>query len=217
MIKTVEEYHHGKPLNLDQAAHLLSERLMAYKRSDAIIVAIRKSGVPLGYRMAKTLDLQLTVLPCMKMKHPNNTDQAIGSISLDSIVLHSNCDTIPGDYVLHQIKIIQAQLLAQHELYKSHKTPVSLQRQEVIVVDNCLKTGDTMLACLKGIQKQKPTRIIVAVAVATQEAIQKLVNETHEIIFLSKPSSMDYIDDFLEKMPKVNEEDVLHLLSKVKK
>jgi predicted phosphoribosyltransferase len=194
------------------AAHFLVEKLFAYKNSNAVIIAIPRGGVPIGYHVAARLNLPLDVIPCKKMKHPANTNQSIGSVSVDEAIIHENARNVPQDYIYHQIIMLQHSLKAKSKFYKNGVHSPSLRGKTVIVVDDLLKSGDSMLACLKSIKKQKPSKIVVAVPAATTEAAQRLKKEADECIFLFaevRPGSVPY-----EKYPTVHDEEVRSLLNK---
>ena len=84
--------------------------------------------------------------------------KTIGSVTLNEISMHDDTD-IPGDYTHHQVRQIQNELIARYKLCMQGQKPISLKGKTVILVDDRLKTSDTMLACIKGIKKQKPSNI----------------------------------------------------------
>ncbi len=198
--------------NRQHAAYLLSERLIQYKHSDAVIMAIPHGGVPVGYYLAKELHLPLDAIGCKKLEHPGDHNKSIGSVSSDEVIMHEASQSIPQDYLYHQIRMIQISLLKENENYSGLNPHPILKDRTVIVVDDFLKTGDTMLACIKSIKKQQPGKVIIAVPIATPEAIDLLAVAVDEIIYLVMEPEFHRVNKWYDDFPQVSEGTVCILL-----
>ncbi len=197
------------------AAQLLANKLKGYKdKTGVVVIAILAGGVPIGYHLADLLNLPFDIIPCKKINHPSKIGKSIGSVTLNEVNIHDDMD-IPGDYTHHQIRQIQNELKARYKLYMQDRKPLSLKGKTVILVDDRLKTGDTMLACLRSIKKQKPSKIIVAVPVTTLAASHQIIGEVDDFICVVKTFDFQHTDDFYENLPRVSEREVKKFLDLV--
>lgn len=214
MIQGVVEYFKPKFKNREHAALLLAQKLSAFKNSGAVIAAIPKGGLPVASVLAQQLNLSLTVTPCAQIKHPAITGQTIGSVSVDEVLCH-DFENLPGDYLYHQIRSLQLRLQTEYRHYMEKNVSLGFKNKDVIVVDDRLKTGDTMLACIRSIQKQKPSRIIIAVPVVTHQAIKKLSSEASEFIYLYACTLTKEADQYWESLPRVSDGEANRILETI--
>lgn len=197
------------------AARLLANKLKEFtSRQNVVVVAILAGGVPVGFQLAALLNLPFDVIPCKKIDHPAKRGKSIGSVTLNEISIHDDMD-IPGDYTHHQVRQIQNELIARYKLYMHDRKPIALKGKTVILVDDRLKTGDTMLACLRSIKKQKAAKIIVAVPVTTLSASHQIIAEVDDFICVIKTFDFQHTDNFYESLPRVSERDVKRFLDLV--
>lgn len=194
------------------AAQALGEKLLAYRNTNAVLVAIPCGGVPIAYHLAAFLNLPMEVIPCKKIKHPAHHHKTIGSVSLDEVDMHEECRDLPQDYVSHQIALLRYSMDKSNQYFHRDVKSLSLKGRPVIVIDDILLSGDTMLSCLRSIKKQKPERIIVAVPFATPQAMRKIGAEVDELIYLQKET--DRADTYYHEWKQVTEEEVHHLFQR---
>jgi predicted phosphoribosyltransferase len=198
--------------NRKHAAVLLAERLMEHANSDAIIVAVPGGGIHIGYHLAQLLHLPLEVIPCKKIKHPADSNKTIGAVSLDSVIVHEEDNSIPQDYIYHQIQLLQHVIRGQsNKYYKGHVFP-AFKGRTIILADDLLMTGDTLLATIRSIRKHRPERIIVAVPNVTPEATRSIADEIDEIIYLTIEPNNPVSGNLYAEFPEVSDEEVIELL-----
>lgn len=188
---------------------------MDYENSDAIIVAVPGGGIHIGYHLAELLHLPLEVIPCKKIKHPAD-NKTIGAVSLDSVVLREEDNTIPQDYVYHQIQLLQHVIRGQSTKFNKGHIQPSLKGRTIILADDLLLTGDTMLATIRTIRKQQPDRIIVVVPNVTPEATRSIADEIEEIIYLTIEPNNPATESIYAEFPEVSDEEVIELLQQVR-
>ena len=178
----VPEYiiHH----DILQVTHLLGEQLLQYKNSDAILVAVPRGGVEVGYHLANMLNIPMEISPCRKIKHPAYNNQSVGTVCIDDAVIKEESRNIPQDYIYHQIILLQHTLRADCDYYRTGRKAMSLTGKTVILVDDLVQSGDTLMACIKSIKKQKPLKIISAVLVTSPEAAMQVSAEVDDFISL---------------------------------
>lgn len=198
--------------NRKHAAHLLGERLMDFCNTDAIVMAVPGGGIHVGYYLANQLNLRLEAIPCKKIKHPADGSKTIGAVSTEAVVIHEEDHNIPQDYIYHQIQLLRHVIQGINtRYYCGHKQP-SLKNKTVILVDDLIMTGDTMLACLRTIKKQEPARVIVVVPAVTPEATRAIANDMDEIVYLTIEPTTQSIASLYDDFPIVSEEEVIALL-----
>jgi len=193
------------------AAHLLGERLKNYRNTDTVILAVPGGGIHVGYYLASQLNLMLEVMPCRKIKHPADS-KTIGAVCTDSVVLREEDNNIPQDYIYHQIQLLRHVIQGQNSRYYQGRNRPSFTDKTVILVDDLIMTGDTMLACLKTIKKQSPAKIVVAVPAVTPEATRAIAAEIDEIVYLTIEPTAQTIKNLYAEFPNVCDEEVISLL-----
>ena len=202
--------------NRKHAAFLLKERLTEYENSDAIVVAVPGGGIHIGYHLAQSLKLPLEVIPCRKLIHPADNNKTIGAVSLDAVVVHDEDNTIPQDYIYHQIQLLQHVIKGQSKKYNLGHSPQTIKGRTIILADDLLITGDTMLAALKTIRKQQPEKIIVAVPNVTPDATRSIAPEIDEIIYLTIEPNNPVTENLYAEFPEVSDEEVMELLQQIR-
>jgi putative phosphoribosyl transferase len=187
-----------------EAGYLLSRKLDGFKNGNSIIVGIPNGGLCVAAIVAETLSLPLEIMMCRKMVHPGDGKRTIGSVSQDEIFIHDS-QTIPQDYVAHQILLLRNAMNFERKKYCSTDGVADLRDKEVILVDDVLNSGDTIMACLRSIRKQTPLKIIVAVPIVTAEAARVVRAEADELIFLKMANAMGSPEEYFQEAPCVDE------------
>ncbi len=198
--------------NRRHAAHLLGERLTDYEGSDAIVMAVPGGGIHVGYYLARQLNLRLEAIPCKKIKHPADNNRTIGAVSRESVVIHEEDHNIPQDYIYHQIQLLRHVIQGQISKFYGALEQPGLKNKTVILVDDLIRTGDTMLACLRTIRKQQPGKIIVVVPAVTPEATRAIAPEMDEIVYLTIEPTIQAIGNLYADFPNVPDEEVISML-----
>lgn len=195
------------------AGRQLSEKLMKFKEEDVVVLAIPRGGLPLGAIVAKTLDAPLDVALTKKIGHPSNKEFAIGAVSLDDIVL-TNAMGVTQGYITEETKHIRKKLLKRHDEYYKKRLPQNVKNKTVIIVDDGIATGNTLLATIELVSKQHPKKIIVAIPVAPNSAIKKLENtqKIDEVICLQVPYNFQAVGQFYEDFYQVSDQEAIQLL-----
>ena len=110
-----------------EAGILLSQKLEKYQNSDAIILAVPRGGVPIGYEISKNLHLPLDIILSKKIGHPLNKEYAIGAVSLDSTIINQHPD-IPKEYIEREIKQLRESMKDKYNLYMGYRKPAILKK-----------------------------------------------------------------------------------------
>lgn len=200
--------------NRERAARLLAGKLLNYRNSQAIVVGVPKGGIPIAENISQILSLPLELALGKKIQHPGIRGESIGSVSPDEIVINERTRRIPQDYIYHQIRVIKHELLNQYRFFCGDHKPLSLKNKVVILVDDFVESGDTLVVCLKSIRKQDPEKIIVALALSSRAGMSRLAPHSDEIIVLDIIDDPFLFEEAKQNFPAVGEDDVRDLFVK---
>lgn len=201
--------------NRDQAAHLLAERLVGYRGQNPLVLAIPRGAVSMAKIIADALDGEEDVILVHKLRAPYNPELAIGSVDEDGhmYLTESVHDLrIPDEYIEMEKQEQLKTLRQRRQRYTPIRPPINPSHRIVIVVDDGIATGSTILAALRAVRAKNPARLIVATAVAPPEAIQRIEEEADEVVCLETPTVFYAISDFFQDFSQVSDEEVVEIL-----
>jgi len=203
--------------NREEAGKLLANKLINYKdNNEVVIVAIPRGGVPIGCEIANKLNVPLEIVLSKKIGHPFNKEYAIGAVTLENSILSDAAKEVSPVYIYDETEQVKALLKQRHQLYYGEKKPISLKDKIVVLVDDGIATGNTIISCIQLLQLQKPSKIVVALPVAPNSALRKIreMPEVNEVICLSAPVDFQSVGQFYEEFDQVNDHEVVALLKK---
>jgi predicted phosphoribosyltransferase len=188
-------------------------------RKNIIVLAIPNGGVAVGYEVSKSLDIDFDVIVCRKVQIPWNPEAGYGSVAPDgSCFLNKKLVLALGlsDRIIKQnIQKTINQIKERIEKYRGKKPFPELKDKIVILVDDGLASGFTMLASIEFVKKKKPKKIIVAVPTASGSAYQLVKSEIDKLIALDVRYAHPFaVADAYENWYDVTDEEVLEYLKK---
>lgn len=191
----------------------LAEKLTFFKDQDVVVLSIPRGGLPLGAIVAKVLNAPLDVALIKKIGHPSNKEYAIGAVSLESLIT-SDTVNISKSYIEEETKKIRELLTKRYKQYYKKGKPHDLKDKVVIVVDDGIATGNTLLATVELVYKQKPRSIVVAIPVAPPSSLNKLEDSPYvnEVICLETPYNFMAVGQFYEEFDAVSDEEAIQIL-----
>lgn len=192
----------------------LAEALSAYKDADVVVIAIPRGGLPVGAVVAKTLQAPLDVALSKKIGHPHHKEYAIGAVSLEDQVL-SDVQGISEVYLEEETKRIREKLLERQNQYYQDRGPTVLKGKTVILIDDGVATGNTILVTAALVRKQDPAKTIAAIPVAPPSAVKLMEScpDIDEVICLLKPSHFYAVGQFYERFNQVSDMEAIAILS----
>ena len=194
-----------------EAGLLLSEKLKKYSNTNSIVLAIPRGGVPVGYEIAKKLNLPLDVILSKKIPHPFNKEFAIGAVTLDSLIIDEHPD-VPNSYIDKEVVRLRELLRHKNKQYRGYLPAPNLKGKNLIVVDDGIATGNTMIATIKMLRKYEPNNIIVAVPVCPTDVIEKFNTIVEEFDCLIASSYFRGVGGFFYKFDQVDDYEVTRLI-----
>ena len=196
------------------AALKLIPLLKAYQNEPGVVLAVPRGGVPIAYYIAKKFNLPLDLLMTKKIGHPLNSEYAIGAVSLQDQVVDDHAN-IPKEYVDREIARIRRSLVENYRKYMGDHKPIDLKNKTVIIVDDGIATGNTILSSIKMLKQHNPKKIVVAVPVAPAKVAAKLKNEVDDFICLYTPEYFIGVGMHYGDFSEVSDEEVIRMLKDV--
>jgi len=199
------------------AGLLLVKKLSNYHNNkDAVVVTIPRGGIPLGYVISKGLHLPLELVLSKKIGHPLHKEFAIGAVTLTDRILSDAANDISRIYIEEETIRIRTILKERQDGYYDTRKPISFKNKIVIVVDDGVATGNTLMSSIKLIEKQKPSQIIVALPVGPPSVIEKIKNipYVNDTICLLVPENFRAVGQFYKNFDPIKDNEVVTLLEK---
>lgn len=204
------------------AGKRLAQKLLHYKGAkDAIVIALPRGGVVLGYDISLALRLPLDVLITRKLGTPLNPELAMGALA-ETGYLHMNQDVIreyqvTKDQLDEVMRRQKSEIDRRLERYRGGRALPSLKGRTVILVDDGIATGATFFASLGALIKSEAARVVAAVPVAPPRIAAELNTLVDEVVVLHTSEWFFGIGQFYEEFPQVEDEEVVACLEEVRK
>ncbi|MGB3535537.1 MAG: phosphoribosyltransferase [Microcoleaceae cyanobacterium] len=200
-----------------EAGRLLSEKLQNYaNRSDVLVLGLPRGGVPVAFEIATALHVLLDVCIVRKIGVPSHKELAMGAIGPGE-VLTVNQEVVDNwgisDSVFQSVvEQERIELQRRDRLYRGTNPPVNVTDRTIILVDDGIATGSTLLAAIATLRHQQPSNIIVAVPVAPRSFCLKLQQQIDRLICLIAPTRFSAISCWYKDFSQTSDEEVQTLL-----
>jgi putative phosphoribosyl transferase len=201
------------------AGRRLAAALSSYAgRSNLVVLALPRGGVPIGYEVARALRAPLDVILVRKLGVPGHEELAMGAIASGGVRIVSQ--DVVASLGIPEWVIATAAASEEHELtrrehaYRDELPSPPIAGRTVLLVDDGLATGSTMRAAAAAVRSQGPERVIVAVPVAPAETCASLRAEVDEVVCLSSPTPFISVGAFYEDFSQITDEEVRILLER---
>ncbi|MDI6816702.1 MAG: phosphoribosyltransferase [Actinomycetota bacterium] len=199
------------------AGKTLAKRLLQYEDTDAVVLAIPRGGVVVGYEVARALNLKLDVVIPRKIGAPGNPELAIGAVvTRDHPMINRTLVSqlnIPASYIESEIENQLREIERRRELYLGGRPPHGVKGQVVLLVDDGLATGYTALAAIRAVKQEEPDKLVLAVPVAPRDTYEMLKNEVDEIVCVEVHELFFAVGQFYEVFTQTTDEEVTEILS----
>lgn len=202
--------------NREDAALQLAKPLKIRKLKDPLVLGIPRGGVAIAAILARELGGELDVVLSRKLRAPYQPELAIGAIGEEGeVYLNPFARAVPGvtEQYIHRERDYQiAEIERRSKLFRAVKPAADVTGRSVVVTDDGIATGSTMLAALHVLNARKPQEIIVAVPVAPPDALEKFRPMCRHVECLLTPGYFAAISQFYSDFRQIEDEEVLLLL-----
>jgi predicted phosphoribosyltransferase len=203
-----------------EAGRLLAKWLRNYKGSDGIALGIPSGGVPVAAEAAKALKFPVDLLIVRKIQIPYNPEAGFGAMGPEEEVI-LNKELLTGlslteEEIKIQIEKARDIIKKRNQLFREGRPFPSLKDKIVIIVDDGLASGYTMLAAIRFIKKKSPKKIIVAVPTASKRTADLVLPETDELVCLNVRSGFPFaVADAYENWYDLTDEEVISIIKRL--
>jgi predicted phosphoribosyltransferase len=200
------------------AGRALARGLGAYAdRTDVIILALPRGGVPVGYELARALSAPLDVFLVRKLGVPGHEELGFGALASGG-VRTLNDEVVRGldidEATIERVTAKEARELERRDrAYRGDRARPQVAGRVVILVDDGLATGSSMRVAIEAIRGQQPDRIVVAVPVAPPEACREIRDQVDEIVCLMTPEPLTAIGLWYEDFTPTSDDEVREILT----
>jgi predicted phosphoribosyltransferase len=204
------------------AGKLLAQQLAPRAdRDDAIVLALPRGGVPVGFAVADALQLPLDVMVARKLGVPSHPELAMGAIAgggqrvirSDVVQALGITDEVIEDTARREL----AELQRREALYRGNRPPPQLEGRTAILIDDGLATGATMMAAARTLRTRHPARIVIAVPVGAADTCRMLADEADEVVCLLTPEPFHAVSLWYDEFPQTGDDEVIDLLERARR
>jgi erythromycin esterase-like protein/predicted phosphoribosyltransferase len=201
-----------------EAGRQLAAKLATYAgRSDVVVLGLPRGGVPVAAEVARALGAPMDVFIVRKLGVPGYEELAMGAVASGGVrVLNQTVVNGLGipDYVIDAVGAQEQQELGRRErVYRGGRPAPDVRGKTVILVDDGLATGATMLAAIRALKQMQPARIVVAVPTASADTCEQLKTEADEVVCAMTPEPFRAVGHWYEDFSQTTDEEVRALLA----
>jgi predicted phosphoribosyltransferase len=198
------------------AGQRLGMALARYRGEDAVVLGIPRGGVVVAAEVAKILLAPLDLIIPRKIGAPHNPEVAIGAVAPDgTAILDERMIAVLGieDREISRLtEEVQAEVARRMDRYRAGRPAQKLTGRVVILVDDGIATGYTVMAALQAIKKAVPAKLVLAVPVAPPDTVKVLSPEADEMVCLASPDNFYAVGQYYTHFEQVEDDEVMAIL-----
>jgi putative phosphoribosyl transferase len=199
------------------AGRKLAELLRPYAGEQTVVLALPRGGVPVGFEVALALNVPLDIFVVRKLGAPGQPELAIGAVASGGVyVLNHRIVKALGVTEAEIAPLLEREsqeIIRREKLYRGDRPPIDIAGKTVIVTDDGLATGASMLVSVDAIRALRPQRIVVAVPVAPPETITRLRHVADDVVCPLVPPQFNAVGEWYENFAQTTDDEVKQLLS----
>jgi putative phosphoribosyl transferase len=205
-----------------EAGRLLAAKLREYaNRSDVVVLALPRGGVPVAFEVARALNAPLDVFVVRKLGVPGHEELAMGAIASGGVRV-LNQDVLRALGISRGVVDLvadreQRELLRREREYRGGRAPVDIRNRMVILVDDGLATGSSMRVAAIALKQKGPAEIIAAVPVGAPETCAEFESEVDKVVCATTPRPFRAVGEWYRDFSQTSDEEVRDLLSEAAK
>lgn len=199
-----------------QAAKLLAAKLKELGLKKPIVLAIPRGGIVIGCEVAKGLGAELDIVTPRKLHDPVDEELALGAVMLDgSTFLNQEAigaRAVPPSYIEQEKKRQMKESARRMSVYRGDRPYPSLRGRTVVIVDDGVATGATMISAARWVRKQGAGKTVIAVPMLPGDMVGALEREADALVYLESPIAFFGIGQFYRNFDQVEDAEAVRLL-----
>jgi predicted phosphoribosyltransferase len=203
------------------AGKKLCESLEKYKEEDVIVLAVPRGGLEVAYDAIKGFNFEWDLIIPRKIGAPHNKEIAIGAVSSDGSRFldeyYVNMLGVSQDYIELETSEQVREIHRRMKEYRGRDTFPEVAHKTVIIIDDGIATGFTILAALKAVKKQGAAKTVLAIPVGPKDTIEKLKKFVDEIICLHIPDEFYAVGAYYTNFEQVTDEEVFRIMNELRR
>ncbi len=199
--------------NRGQAATLLADRLLVYRGDRPLVLGVPRGAVPMARIIADMLGGDLDVVLVRKLRAPDQPELAIGAVDEAGTILRGRYfPYVPSEYVREEVRTQREIIRTRRMRYTRAHPPVDPAGRTVIIVDDGVATGSSMLSAIRSIRARRAKKIIVAISVAPPAALAAIRAEADDVVCLHSTDEFFAVGQFFDDFSEVTDDMVVEAL-----
>jgi len=194
----------------------LKDRINKQEQKGALIIGIPRGGVITADIVAKKLSADFEIVIPRKLTDQDNKEHAIGAIMEDGTTYLDQDVTnhlqISSEYMEKEKSYQMQEITRRASLFRKPGLQYNVKGKTVILVDDGVATGATIIAAARWIRKQQPSRLIIAVPVAPKDTINLLKEECDAVEVITNPSNFHAVGQYYQSFDPVTDEQVIKIM-----
>jgi predicted phosphoribosyltransferase len=199
--------------NREEAATRLAQRLAGYRGQRPVVLGVPRGAVPMARIIAEALGGDLDVVLVRKLRAPGQPELAIGAVDEAGAILQGRYfDLASEEYVREEVRTQREILRKRRELYTRAQQAIDPAGRLVIIVDDGVATGASMLSAIRSARARRARTIVVAIAVASPASLERIQAAADDVVCLYSPEDFYAVGQFFDDFSEVTDEMVVSAL-----
>jgi len=195
-----------------QAGRVLAETLRGRVGPDALVLGVPRGGVVVAAEVAHILGLELDVLVVRKIGAPGNPEYAVGAVDEEGHVVGGRSGIVSRSYLEEAAREGREEIARRLRTFRRDRPPLDVAGREVVLVDDGIATGLTLLAALESLRRRRAARIVVATPVAAPDAANRLTATADDFVALEVPTGFAAVGQFYREFDQTTDAEVIEIL-----
>lgn len=200
----------------EEAGKRLAEAVKRFKGEDVVVLGIPRGGLVVAGEVAKALGAPLDIVVTRKIEAPGEPEYALGAVTQEGDVIMDRqaAESVGAspEYLESQVRKKREEVKERMQRLRGDAPYPRLEGKLVIIVDDGIATGSSVVAAVMSVRKRKPKEIVVAVPVAPADAIETLAEEGAKVVCLETPGLFFAIGEFYRNFDQVDDLEVRRIL-----
>lgn len=199
------------------AGNQLAEKLTINQPENSVVLALPRGGIPLAIEISKRHSIPFDVVHAKKIVHPLQTEFAIGAIAeKGEPILNTEVD-VEQTWIDQEVHRVREEIARRRDLYDTFLEQESLDKKEIILVDDGIATGMTMFAAIEAVKNQQPNKITVAVPIIPEDTYNHLKTLVDDIIYIEVPEQfLGAVGAYYQQFPQISDEEIPTMIKHLK-